>query len=312
MSGALIIMIAGIRIIKSIGKGMLNKVKGNKPIDKVTGIEAIDRTIEIAGYGYDSEQDIFYCNMNPWQRNLGYSHLYDEGSAPFGMIVDCEPIYFKYEGKLWMIELWKGQYDLNTGCEVGVYTTEEPILNIPGMYKYMFYNCASNEDRLKMSFLLKKNGEKLFERDDKHWWLAGFKLGEYSEPSELTMKLNITLKDDIMCQAFVEALEAVGYLEREKELEMEGTFEVNGIDVDLIFGKPYAKQPITRTPETDRIIQMKNKILCDRYNDVAKVYDNVTDKIDAIQKLAPEIYEEIMDKAKLRSYLRSMKNPEDI
>ena len=312
MSGALIIMIAGIRIIKSIGKGMLNKVKGNKPIDKVTGIEAIDRTIEIAGYGYDSEQDIFYCNMNPWQRNLGYSHLYDEGSAPFGMIVDCEPIYFKYEGKLWMIELWKGQYDLNTGCEVGVYTTEEPILNIPGMYKYMFYNCASNEDRLKMSFLLKKNGEKLFERDDKHWWLAGFKLGEYSEPSELTMKLNITLKDDIMCQAFVEALEAVGYLEREKELEMEGTFEVNGIDVALIFGKPYTKQPITRTPETDRIIQMKNKILCDRYNDVAKVYDNVTDKINAIQKLAPEIYEEIMDKAKLRSYLRSMKNPEDI
>ena len=57
---------------------------------------------------------------------------------------------------------------------------------------------------------------------------------------------------------------------------------------------------------------MKNKILCDRYNDIAKLYDNVTDKINAIQKLEPEIYEEIVDKAKLRSYLRSMKNPENI
>ncbi|MCE5222546.1 MAG: DUF4474 domain-containing protein [Clostridium sp.] len=309
MVGDLISILAGIRIIKSI-KSTLNKVMGRDKLDIDNSL--IDKGIEIAGYGYDSEQDIFYCNMNPWQRNMGYSRLYDEGSAPFGMIVDCEPIYFKYEGKLWLIELWKGQYDLNTGCEVGVYTTEEPILNIPAMYKYMFYNCASNEDRLKMFFTLYKNGERLFERDDQHWWLAGFKLGEYSEPSELTMKLNITLKDDFMCKTFVEALEAVGYFEKEKEFEIEGTFEVNGNNVALIFGKPYTPQPITRTPETDRIIQAKNKILCDRYNDIVKVYDNVTDKINAIQTKAPEIYEEIMDKAKLRSYLRSMKNPENI
>jgi len=306
MSGALIIMLAGIRIIKNMKRRMLDKVKGNKPIDKVTGIEAIDKTIEIAGYGYDSEQDIFYCNMNPWQRNMGYSRLYDEGSAPFGMIVDCEPIYFQYEGKLWLIELWKGQYDLNTGCEVGVYTTEEPILNIPGMYKYMFYNCASNEDRLTMSFSLYKKGERLFARDDKHWWLAGFKLGMYSEPSELTMEVNVTLKDLDMCKKFVEGLKAVGYSEEKRDII------VNEKDVSITFDKPYTPQPITRTPETDRIIQVKNKLLCDRYNDIAKVYDNFTDKINAIKNQAPEIYEEIMDKAKLRSYLRSRKNPENI
>ena len=64
--------------------------------------------------------------------------------------------------------------------------------------------------------------KQLFTRDDKHWWLAGFKLGEYSEPSELTMELNITLKDDIMCKAFVEGLKDVGYSERKGKLVING------------------------------------------------------------------------------------------
>jgi hypothetical protein len=294
MVGALITMLAGIRIIKSMGEEVLNKLKGNP----------IDRGIELAGYGYDSVQDIFYSNKNAWQRNIGYSRLYDEGSAPFGMILDCEPIYFRYGGKIWLIELWKGQYDLNTGCEVGVYTREDSIINIPEIYKYMFYNCASDEDRLTMSFSLYKNGVQLFARDDKHWWLAGFKLGEYSEPSELTMELNITLKDSAMCTAFVEALKEIGYKEEE--------ITVNGNNVGLTFDIPHTPQPITRTPETDRIIQVKNKLLCEKYNDIVKIYDNFTDKINAIHRDAPEVYEEIIDKAKYRSYLRSMKNPGSI
>lgn len=296
MAEAFITMLAGIRIIKSLGSKMLDKVNGKNPID---------RGIEIAGYGYDSVQDIFYCNMNSWQRNMGYSRLYDEGSAPLGMILDCEPIYFRYGGKLWLIELWKGQYDLNTGCEVGVYTAEEQGLNIPEMYKYMFYNCASNEDRLTMSFSLYKNGDLLFSRDDKHWWLGGFKMGVYSEPSELTMELNITFKNPLMCAAFIDGLREAGY---------PGTdIHVNGgTNVFIIFDRPHTPQPITRTPEMDRITQVKNKILCDKYNDIAKVYNNITEKINAIQKQTPELYEEIIDKAKLRNYLRSMKNPENI
>jgi len=45
--------------------------------------------------------------------------LYDEAAAPLGMIVDCEPIHFEYKGKRWLIQFWKGQYDLPTGAEVG-------------------------------------------------------------------------------------------------------------------------------------------------------------------------------------------------
>ncbi|WP_297428571.1 DUF4474 domain-containing protein [Clostridium sp.] len=293
MFGALIAMLTGVRIMKNMGRGVRDILSARNPID---------RGMELVGYGYDPEQDIFYCNMNPWQRNMGYNRLYDEAMAPFGMIVDCEPIYFEYNNKIWLIEIWKGQYDLNTGCEIGIYTADKPILNIPEVYKFMFYNCANDEERLTMSFTLKKNGKILFSRDEKHWWLAGFKLGEYSEPSELAVNLNITLKDDVMCNAFIEALKDIGYTEEE--------IIRNGNTVGITFDKPHTPQPITRLEETDKLIQAKNKVLCERYNDITKVYNSFTDKINAIKKSAPEIYSEIVDKAAFRIHFRSMENPE--
>ncbi|MVX66367.1 DUF4474 domain-containing protein [Clostridium chromiireducens] len=293
MFGALIAMLTGIRIIKDAKGGVFDILNGKGPIEKA---------MEAAGYDYDPEQDIFYCVMNPWQRNMGYNRLYDEAMAPFGMIVDCEPIYFEYKNKIWLVELWKGQYDVNTGCEIGIYTADKPVLNIPEMYKFMFFNCANDEEKLTMSFTLKKNGKILFSRDEKHWWLAGFKLGEYSEPSELVVNLNITLKDEEMCNAFVEALNKIGY-EEEK-------ISVNGYTVGLIFDEPHTPQPITRIEETDKLIQAKNKLLCEKYNEITNIYNSFTDKINALKDQAPEIYSEIIDKATLRTHLRSINNTE--
>lgn len=291
MFGALITMLTGIRIMNNFNKNILEKAEED---------DSIEKGIALAGYAYDAEQDIFYCNMNPWQRNMGYNRLYDESMSLLGMIVDCEPIYFEYNNKIWLIEFWKGQYDLNTGCEVGIYTVDKPLINIPKMHKYMLYKCASDEERLTMSFTLKKNGRILFSRDEKHWWLAGFKLGEYSEPSELTMNLNITLKDDIMCNAFIQGLMDAGYSRDE--------ISVNGNTVGLIFDKPHTPQPVTRTDKSDEIIQKKNKLLCDSYNDITKVYDKIADKMAIIKNKSPEIYEEIVGKAAIIRQLRNMKD----
>jgi len=304
MFSDLITIIIWRQIRNEIGKGWKDIDISDSKEDIDIGKDALDKGMEIAGYGYDSEQDIFYCNMDAWQRNMGYNRLYDEASAALGMIVDCEPIYFEYGGKRWLIEFWKGQYDLCTGCEVGVYTTEEIESSTPETPKYTFYNCASNEDRLKISFSLKKRDEILFSRNDKHWWLTGFKLGEFSEPSELTMELSITLKDKTMCNAFVGALKNLGYSEKE--------IIITGNTVGLIFDKPRTPQPITRTPETDRITQKKNKLLCDSYQKITKVYDNLKDKINATKKQSPQLYKEIIDKAELRSYLRNIRNYRDI
>lgn len=44
--------------------------------------------------------------MNPkFQRDLGYCKLYDDSAATMDMIIGCEPIYFTYGGKDWLIEL---------------------------------------------------------------------------------------------------------------------------------------------------------------------------------------------------------------
>lgn len=261
-----------------------------KGFGKVTGDPLLDAAIKTAGYSYEPRQDIFYSNMNAWQRNMGYCRLYDEAAAPLGMIIDCEPIYFEYKGKRWLIEFWKGQYDLTTGCEVGVYTTDKPDLNIPGVFTGTFFESASNEDRLKIVYYLKKNGDILLARKDKHWWLTGFKLGEFSQPYELSMRISITLKDKEMLNAYLKGLTNAGYNKNE--------ILVNGTTVDVRFTNPRTPQPSTRTRDTDMIIQRKNRMLCKMYEDITKPYDNFPDKMNALREQSPDLYKEVLKMGK--------------
>ncbi|NLU27396.1 MAG: DUF4474 domain-containing protein [Hungateiclostridium thermocellum] len=255
---------------------------GKKKADK----QKLNQSFAIAGYAYDEKQDIFYSTKDAWQRKFGYCRLYDEAAAPLGMIVDCEPIHFEYKGKRWLIQFWKGQYDLPTGAEVGVYATDKPDINIPGLFKGTFYNSIKDDEFLWMSFNLKKNGKVLFERGDRHWWLTGFKLGEFSQPWELTMEITITLKDAVMCSAFIDGLKRAGYTNKE--------IKRYGNSVRVIFDKPRTPQPFTRTKVTDEIIQKKNKLLCDLYNEVTKGCVTLEEKIAAIREKAPELYQHIL------------------
>ena len=254
----------------------------------------LDDIIEKVGYSYNSQKDLFFSNSDAWQREMGYCRLYDEVAAPFGIIVDSEPIYFSYAGKRWLIEFWKGQYDLTTGCEIGLYTTEEPDLDILGIFSGTFYNCVSLEDELFMSYTLKKNGETMFTREDKQWWLTSFKLGEFTEPSELTMDIYITLKDKTMLKEFITGLEAAGYSEDE--------YSIDELSVAIKFDKPHTQQPITRTYLTDMIIQQKNKLLCDKYQSITKEYVTSLAKINAIKDQAPELYGEVLNIGKTKQF----------
>lgn len=90
--------------------------------------------------------------MNPWQRKYGYCKTYDEASPLLGMIIDSEPIHFEYDNRYWLIEFWKGQYGMTTGCEIGIY---EIINNHSKVKEDSIYNSASDNERLYMFYTLK-------------------------------------------------------------------------------------------------------------------------------------------------------------
>lgn len=250
--------------------------------------EEMDDVFGIAGYDYDPKQDIFYSTLDPWQKKFGYCRLYDEALAPLSMIIDCEPITFECYGKKWMIELWKGQYALNTGCEIGFYQ-EVVGLGIAG-FDGSFYKSVKDDDMMYMACSLKKKGKELFYREDKHWWLTGFKMGEFSQPSELTMDIAIQFNDLNICYSFINALFNVGYTEDE--------IVKIGNRVYFTFGKPRTKQPFTRTRFTDWIIQKKNEIMCAQYREATAGYKSIEEKLSALKSNKPGLFKKAVNVGK--------------
>lgn len=210
--------------------------------------------VNTAGFVYDPRQDIIHSVRYPWQREFGFAYGYDFGTTLIGFIVDCEPIFFDYAGKHWMIELWKGQYGLETGCEIGIYN--RPIGSTSPAYALLdatvgvrpgdpepshnlFYDCANDNELMVLSFTLYKNGQMLFFRGpEKHWWLTAFRWGVYSRPEELTMELSITCLDNLMCAALVDALQGMGYSVR-----------VASTTVSFRFAAPSSRQPRWDVPQ---------------------------------------------------------------
>lgn len=56
-----------------------------------------------------------------WQKAFGYLDAYNRAAPYLSMVFDSYPIYFDYEGRTWLVQIWKGQYGICTGCEIGLY-----------------------------------------------------------------------------------------------------------------------------------------------------------------------------------------------
>lgn len=172
----------------------------------------------LLGYLYDPVYHCFYTAENPWQRNFGFTPVYDY-CAPFTiMFYDTVRLKFEYDGLEWMIQIWKGQYGwVFIGAEIGVYTRESKL-------PLDFYECASDENMLDMSMVVLQGENTIITRPyDRYWWCTGFVPGILPsaivgavagdiDTSPLTMNARITLKDKTMREAFCEALDKNGFV----------------------------------------------------------------------------------------------------
>ncbi len=279
----IIAVIIAAAVLLSAGIVFYIRHKRFKPTpDKAAQLDKLNGLLSGSGFGYNRNEDYFYSLDDCWQREAGYCRLYDEGAPLFNMVMDCEPVAFSYGGKRWLIELWKGQYGITTGAEIGVYATDRADV-VSDLFTGPFYEPVSDSERLDLSFRLFKNGKVLLERNARHWWLTAFKLGEFSEKSELTMRAGIKFPTLQMCDAFVRALTKIGYTSAE--------FRVRGRYVEIVYTTPHSPQPPLQDGIEESAVQLVNKNNCNLYRFTTAEYADTPDKLEYIESFVPELFE---------------------
>lgn len=251
-------------------------------------LELIDEVLEPAGFAYDPVQHIIYSRRNGWQRKYGYCRAYDEAAAHFSMIFQCEPFYFDYDNKEWLLEFWKGQYGVTTGCEVGLYYREKKAFseNEEKTRAFAFFQAADDRDFPLMSIRLVKKERELFQRNGRHWWLTGFVLGEFSKPKQLLMEAKLRFKNPAMAQAAARAIQSAGYGKGQVSL-----FENQ---VYFRFEKPKTRQPFFQMKLFVWFQQLQNKILCRKYRKLIETEKEPLEKLLALRQKHPKLLNRLL------------------
>lgn len=239
-------------------------------------VERVNNELDAMGFVFDPTQEIFYSRHDAWQRKFGYRKLFDEMAPTLNMIIDSEPIKFDYDGRKWLLELWKGQYGIAIGAEIGIYVSGDGA----------HYDSVSDSEELSMSFLLLKGEDVILRRCDRHWWLTGFQLGSFAKPKELLMFAEIKFRDNEMCLAVINALRDLGY----------GRYNmsVSHNTIRIRFNKPYSEQPKTKFRLMARLRMRMNKINCKIFKRFTKRYPYMLDKIEYIRCRIPRLYKLIL------------------
>lgn len=187
-------------------KKIIKKVKALYPDEKCI---LINELLEPFGYNYIPSQDIFSTRIDAWQRRMGYCALYDKAAPGLNMIFDFLPVYFDFRNQTWLLEIWKGQYGINTGGEMGLYHADRILDETE--YQTTLFQSVNDEDMLHFHFSLQKNESSCANVSGTHWWLTAFRLGLFSDPSDLSMEVSITFPNAEMAGAFVNGLFKAGY-----------------------------------------------------------------------------------------------------
>ncbi len=189
----------------TVRDGMQEVVTTGVVIDTVNNLVKGKDSSGMLGIGFEFSYTelLLYSQVNVWMRDFGFTFLYDLFSytTPF-FFYNTRRIKFDYDGLEWMIQVWKGNYLVSNGAEVGIYTRQ------PGSFG-TYYDCANDEQMMNMSMELYHGDDLLLSRPKQlHWWLTGFKITDTLYPARSqTLKFSIEMKDEEMLNAFCNAVE---------------------------------------------------------------------------------------------------------
>lgn len=178
-----------------------------------------------SGYNFNIYEMMVYTTVDCWMRNFGFCIMYDivANSMPISYSYITRRFEFTYDGLEWMIQVWKGNYFISNGAEVGIYS------RVPGSTIGSYYNCASEDQELPMSLQVLVGDKIIVNRElQQHWWISGFHLSNKRYlPTALTVKSTIVMPDEEMLEAFTASIDA--------NKKGDVSYTVDGLSVNLVW-----------------------------------------------------------------------------
>lgn len=275
--------------------GAARRKKSRKKVSQMELSQKIVLLNELAepyGFFYDEKEDVFSSHRDAWQRKNGYTAVFDQAAASMNMVLDAWPVYFDYAGKTWLVEFWKGQYGINTGGEVGIYHTEEPIP--PYFYSVAHFKAVEDDEMPEICCRLERKGKKIYGYCKRHWWLTGFRMGTFSKPSDLRLFATLTFEERGMAQALFEGLRKCG--------EPRSKYRICGheVYVQMDFSKKHAL--LTRLHRF--LVQLLNRFYCRCYLMFTRPFTNTAERMIYLYDLLPGCFRRMLRLASGRYQMR--------
>lgn len=247
-------------------------------------IQILNELAEPFGFSYLCREDIMTSAPDAWQREFGYCSLFDQTAPRFHMIFDCEPVYFSYRERTWLIEFWKGQYGINVGSEIGIYRADTLIP--PEKRPSAVFQSVPDEELLPISMELFCRGQSLFAVHKRHWWLTGFRMGGFAEPEELAMNCSITFPDCRMLQSFVNGMAETGYERCE--------LNICNLTVTFRFSNPRTRQPRAEHRLLAWRAAWQNRLFCRIYCRMTREFSCTPDKLLYLYYFLPSAFRRML------------------
>lgn len=164
------------------------------------------------------------------QRRFGFNKAYDNLAGLANFYLDTIRVYFTYNGRDWLIELWKGEYAMaSVGCEIGYYYNDRASSDVNGRLDWSVaekkhFKSVGDEDAMYTSMELwqyvKSTDPEPVKRIDFGrrlcWWAADFEnavLEKHMDRTSLIMRGSIEFPTTEMRDLFTEGLDERGFKE---------------------------------------------------------------------------------------------------